>query len=125
MGEVLLNLSKVLEVLFPGPEGHTIDAAREGLAKLNYTEDDIAKWYIPAIALRNGLDVAHVSLVSFNQEQLRAVHAYTAQAEDHFRKLLLRVIDGVTRGAFSIPQYNPQSSDAERIIQRLSEQFPE
>src|SRR5262249_44895295 len=81
MGEVLLNLSKVMEVLFPADGSSTINAAREGLEDLGCASLDIEKWYIPAIALRNGLDVAHVSLAAFNHEQLRAVHEYTEKAE--------------------------------------------
>ena len=68
MSEVALNLAKTLEVLFPASASDTIDAARAGLSELGYESSIIEKWYIPAITLRNGLDVAHVSLATFNQE---------------------------------------------------------
>jgi len=105
MGEILLNFAKILQVLFPAAEAQTIDAARAGLRSLGYTFDDIEKWYIPAIALRNELDSAHVSLVVLEQEQLQVVHDYTGQAEEHFRELLVRVVDRVAAGTFSLPQY--------------------
>lgn len=123
MGEALLNLSKLLQVLFPGPEGQTIDAARDGLAKLGYTSDNINQWYIPAIALRNELDVAHVSLSTLTRQQRQVVYKYTDQAEDHFRELLLRVIDGIVAGTFILPPYTPGTKHLE-VIRRLSSYFP-
>ena len=81
MAEVLLNYSKVLEVLFPAQDEKTIDAARAGLEKLAYTSGEIEQWFIPAMALRNNLDVAHVSLATFPQRQLRVLHDYTEEAE--------------------------------------------
>ena len=58
MSEVLLNFAKVLEVLFPASESQTIDAARAGLRELGFAEDEVEKWFVPALALRNHLDVA-------------------------------------------------------------------
>lgn len=42
MGEILLNFSKTLEVLFPPSRGQTINAARTGLAKLGYASVSLA-----------------------------------------------------------------------------------
>ena len=55
MPEMILNLSKVLEVLFP-PDGagRTLDAARRGLTALGFSRTEIEGDYIPAMALRNG-----------------------------------------------------------------------
>ena len=49
--EVLLNLAKVIEVLFPGKD--TIDAARVGLADLGYPSPQIEARFVPALVLRN------------------------------------------------------------------------
>lgn len=124
MSEILLNLSKVLEVLFPGSEGQTINAARTGLEALGYSSDEINKWYIPAMLLRNQLDVGHVSLVTLSQRQLRPVHDYTNQAEDRFRDLLLRVISSIADGTLALTPYQDQPGQAERTIRRLAQYFP-
>lgn len=52
MSEIVLNLAKILEVLFPAAPGKSIDAARTGLAQLGYESPEIEKWFIPALALR-------------------------------------------------------------------------
>jgi hypothetical protein len=125
MGEILLNLSKVLEVLFPGPEGESINAARDGLSALGYEPNDIERYYIPAIALRNQLDVGHVSLVTLSSKQLRPVHNYTSQAEYYFRDLLLRAISAIVKGTLVPAPYQHQPGPAEKTIRRLSTYFPE
>lgn len=127
MAEVLLNFSKVLEVLFPAQDEKTIESARAGLERLTYTPDEIEQWFIPAIALRNHLDVAHVSLAAFPQRQLRVLHDYTEQAEAHFRELLERVLDGIARGTFDVPAYTDRKpgGEAEKIIRRMAKHFPE
>ncbi len=124
MSEVLLNLAKVLEVLFPGPEGQSIDSARVGLKQLGYDSAYVEKWYIPALALRNQLDVGHVSLVTLSQKQLRPVHDYTTQAEEHFRNLLVQVINAIAAGKLTLPPYQHQPGSAEKTIRRLSQHFP-
>lgn len=78
MSEALVNLSKVLEVLFPATgEGQTIDAARRGLLKLNFSNEQIEGEFIPAIVLRSNVDSAHVDLSIFTTAQLRVLHSYT------------------------------------------------
>src|SRR5262249_27785936 len=84
MGEILVNFAKILQALFPASDAQTANAARDGLRRLDYTDDDIEKWYVPATYLRNELDSAHVSLVALEQEQLEVVHAYTSETEVHF-----------------------------------------
>lgn len=79
------------------------------------------------IALRNGLDVAHVSLAVFPLRQLRVLHDYTEQAESHFREMLQRVLDGITTGTLTIPAYvdlKPRG-DTEKIIRRMAKWFSE
>ena len=57
--EVVLNLAKVLEVLFPpGGDGRTRDAVRQNLSQLGFSELEIEADYIPAMALRNAAERA-------------------------------------------------------------------
>jgi hypothetical protein len=94
VAEVILNYCKILEVLFP-PEGdgRTRDAVRIGLAKLGYSEDEIESNFMPAMALRNEIDVGHTKLCLFNRKQLNILHKYTDVAEGYFRSMLSRLIE--------------------------------
>jgi len=120
-GEIVVNLSKVLEVLFPAAPQQTIEEARAGLQKLGYSSNDIEKWYIPIIALRNGVDAGHVSLADLSQEQQTQIHDYTAHVEKAFRQLLLLVTDRVAAGTFVLPGYKLRDKNVEGIIRKLSE----
>ena len=122
--EMILNLSKVLEVLFP-PSGDakTRDAARNGLLKLGFSEIEVEADYIPAMALRNEIDVGHVDLSLFRADQLAVIHGYTEHAETAFRKLFKRVFDSLASNAFEIDQYEPEPAEGEavKIVERLRE----
>lgn len=122
MSEAILNFSKVLEALFPPQgDGKSIDAARSGLKELGYTEEEIERDFIPAIALRNGLDVGHVHLSIFTHTQLRVLHDYTENAEHRFRELLRRILDRVQEGSYAVTPHTDfkTSPDLIRIIDRI------
>ena len=108
LAEMILNLSKVLEVLFP-PEGDSgsRDSARRGLETLEFTETEIEADYIPAMALRNEIDVGHVDLSLFTPEQLALIHGYVNRAEGAYRTLLQRVLKKVESGEFAVEPYEP------------------
>lgn len=101
--EMILNLSKVLEVMFP-PSGdrRTLDAARTGLRKLGFSDNEIEAYYIPAMALRNNIDVGHVCLSLFKPEQLALIHGYAEYAEAAFKLLFKRLIERVSSGSFEV-----------------------
>jgi len=94
MAEVILNYCKILEVLFPPKgDGKTRDAVRIGLAKLDYSKDEIESNFMPAMALRNEIDVGHAKLSLFKMDQLNILHKYTDAAEGYFRSMLRRLVD--------------------------------
>jgi len=94
MAEVILNYCKILEVLFPYGGGvESKDAARNGLAKLGYSKDEIESNFIPVMELRNKIDVGHIELRLFNRKQLNILHKYTDVAERNFRSMLSRLIE--------------------------------
>lgn len=104
--EVILNLAKTLEVLFPSSGGRKPrDAIRNELEKLGYSKDEIEGHFLPAIALRNEIDVGHVGLCIFKAEQLKILHSYAENAEESFRKLLARVLDKVSSGEFHLGSF--------------------
>jgi hypothetical protein len=94
MAEVILNYCKILEVLFPSKgDGKTREAVRIGLAKLDYSKDEIESNFMPAMALRNEIDVGHIKLSLFDRKQLNILHKYTDAAEGYFRSMLRRLTD--------------------------------
>jgi hypothetical protein len=122
--EVLLNLAKTLEVLFPPTgDGRTRDAVRANLAMLGYPEIQIESDFIPAMVLRNEIDVGRVELGVFTMGQLRVLHSYTERVEAAFRDLLRRVIAKVDAGEFEIAPYSLQKPrpEAVKIIETLRE----
>lgn len=127
MAEIILNYSKILEVLFPSSgDGKTRNAAREGLLnKLDYSEEEIERDFLPAMALRNELDVGHVQLSLLSQAKLNVLHRYTDKAEGAFRSMLQRLFDKIESGYDVIPKdptavLDPETAD---VIQRLRKYF--
>lgn len=120
--EVILNLSKVLEVMFPATGGgKTRDAARAGLVELGFTHDEVERDYLPAMALRNEIDVGHVDLSLFKPDHLQLIHGYTERAESAFRELLSRVLTRVEDGTFTVSAYvaTPAAGEAIKVVERL------
>jgi hypothetical protein len=123
LAEVVLNFSKVLEVLFPPHGGgQTRNAARDGLRKLGFDNDTIEAEFIPAMALRNEIDVGHVDLAIFTREQLTDIHAFCERAESSFRQLLSRVLQGMQSGEWKPPAHEQQQLDRSTltVLERLA-----
>ncbi|MEU8076785.1 hypothetical protein AB0B31_15180 [Catellatospora citrea] len=119
MAEVLLNYTKLLEVLFPNGD-KTIDGTRMGAQQLGFTSAFVDEWFVPALSLRNDIDVAHVSLADFEPDQLAVLHTYTERAERHFRDLLRRVMAGVADKTFNPPSAKGSGhTKASKIIERM------
>ena len=124
VAEIVLNLAKSLEVLFPpAGDGHTRDAARAGLRNLGYSEDQIECHFIPAMALRNEIDVGHVELGLFTMDQLKTIHAFTERAEGAFREMLERLLSRVESGQADVAPHElgPPKDEAIELIKRLQE----
>lgn len=123
--EVVLNLSKTLEVLFPPTDGDgkTRDAVRQGLRAVGLTNDQIERDFIPAMALRNEIDVGHVELGLFKPAELTVIHSFIERAEGAFRDMLGRVMASVEAGTFEIRPYTvgPARRDAKAVIERMRE----
>ena len=104
--EAVLNFSKCLEVLFP-PEGDgkTRDAVRNGLSVNGVSKDDAETWFLPALALRSELDVAHVKLAVLDKAHIETLARYTQGASPHFRNLLKHLLDGMVGGRTPIADH--------------------
>ena len=128
VAEVILNLAKTLEVLFPPDgDGKARDAARRGLAALGYGDDEIESLFIPAMALRNEIDVGHVELGLFKPEHLAAIHSYTDRAENAFRSMLDRRLAEVESDGLGVAYHElgPPSSSALGVADRLLAAMPQ
>ena len=122
--EMLLNLCKTLESLFP-PDGNglTRDAVRRGLKGLGYSEQEINCKFIPAMALRNEIDVGHVELGLFSMDQLTTIHSFTGDAEAEFRRMFKRLFECIDSGTVKIKPYEasgPRKS-AVKIVERMKQ----
>ncbi len=122
MSESILNFCKTLEVLFPYGEGGTCNAVREGLERFGYTQDQIERDFIPALLLRNQIDVGHVFLATLRQDQLNVIHTYSESAEETFREMFRKIIESMQEGRFEAPPYqvSPAGSDIEKTISMMA-----
>ena len=111
-------------MLFPADgDGEKRDAARTGLANLGFTEEQIEGDYIPAMALRNQIDVAHVDLSLYDENQRILFQKYADHAEHVFQTLLDRVLKKIEKGEFDVAEYDvkPARKDAVKIFNHLQE----
>jgi hypothetical protein len=112
IAEVILNLAKSLEVLFPpAGDGKTREATRSGLRALDFSDKEIECDFIPAMALRNEIDVGHVELGLFTTDQLRVIHSFTERAERAFHELFERMLSRIESGEADLV---PHERSAER-----------
>ena len=128
VAEVILNFAKCLEVLFPpAGDGRTRDAVRNALRELGCGENEIERDFLPAMALRNEIDVAHVELGLFTMDQLKVIHGYTERAESAFRVLFERLFEAIVAGTWDVPDYElgSPSREAIRLVERLREHAEE
>lgn len=127
MSEAIVNLSKILESLFPPTikDQGSIDSARLGLKKLGFDDDKIESGLVPAIALRNNIDAGHVDLSIFTLEQLTILQSYTEAAENIFRELLSKVFQEIENGTYEVEQYDESGhrKEAAKIIERLKQHY--
>ena len=122
VSEVVLNLAKSLEVLFPPVrDGHSRDAARSGLKTLGFSDEEIECDFIPAMALRNEIDVGHIELGLFKMVQLKTIHAFTERAESSFREMFERLLGLIESGELDIAPHElgPPRAEAIMLIERL------
>jgi len=102
--------------------GKPRDAVRSGLFDLGFTEEEIEKNFLPAMAIRNEIDAGHVQLSMFTQEQLQILHKFTEVAEFEFRSMIRRALKGLGEGKYQPPEIDDLAprKGALRIIERLS-----
>ncbi len=118
LAEVILNLSKTLESLFPGDSR---DGIRTGLITLGYTKSEIERDFIPVTLMRDAVSVAHVDLRLYKLEDLQTLHAYADAAEQVLRKMLSKMLSGLADGSFKLEPHEgrPVEKDTLKIIETM------
>jgi hypothetical protein len=126
LAEILLNLAKTLEALFPVTDQRgSRDTVRDTLRALGYSDEEVESYFLPAMALRDELDVAHISLASFDSQQLGTIFRYAESSQQHFRGLLQRVFDRVAAKSFMLEPYEDTGPRQQALVllNRLSERY--
>ena len=111
MSEVVLNLYKILEILF-GPQR---DNVRTKLLELGYSKDEVEVKFIPIMILRNEFDVGHVSVKLFKQEQLNALYTYLENSENDFKDLLKKLLYEVKDDSYTLSQGSELTLDKAKL----------
>lgn len=122
LSEVILNYSKSLEALFQAKKGEgSRDAVRSGLTTLGIPDLEIERKFMPVMALRSELDVAHVALFKLEPTQLQVVYDYVSLTEGSFRDLFEKILDKVRLGD---PVGRPKSSwEPSKSVSKLIERI--
>jgi hypothetical protein len=102
-GEAIVNLSKSLEVLFPGDKSR--DAAKAGLRQLGCEEPLIANTFIRVMRLRAKLDAAHVRLASLTWDERAKLQAFLESVPEAFRTMLSDALSAVADGRLKLAPY--------------------
>jgi len=93
--------------------------------QLGYSTDEIERDFIPAMLLRNSIDIGHPMLALFNSQQLETLHMYADRAERAFRGLLQRIFKAIEAGELDIPPYETAAVDlsTQRTIETLRQRL--
>jgi hypothetical protein len=124
MAETILNYAKCLDILFATSE-NSKDDVRNGLKGLGYKDDEIEGDFVPILILRSWVDVAHPRVALHKPHDLSVLYHYMTLAEDHFRRLLSRILEKARAGESVVPD-TPQlvlGPDERKGMDRLVSQM--
>jgi hypothetical protein len=115
MPEVILNLTKTLEILFDTPQDgaaqegkRSRDRIRSGLKGVGVDVQLIEHMFIRIAILRNEFDVGHGRLALHDMGDLQLIYRFVITAEQEFRKLFHQIVAGLGTGTLSLPPYSPK-----------------
>ena len=110
--EVILNLTKVIDVFFSSN-----DELRQKAKEWGIDEDFIEKRIIPLTIIRSKLDVAHVRLTPLTTEQNQLLLDFTSNALSYVYTLLLQIVELQKNGTIHLdPISHKLDEDKEKFI---------
>jgi hypothetical protein len=120
-GEAIINLAKVLEVLFPARPEETRDAARTALGQLGYQPAE-TEAFVSCLIIRSSLDAAHVRMATLASDERQRLQIFLERSLASFRELLTRIRTAIVEGTFALEPYAANRSDGDdlsRLFSRL------
>lgn len=122
-GDIILNLCKVLEALFPPTnDGQTRESARKGLETLGYTKVEIERDFLPIMALRDNMDSGHIKLFKITKEKFQILYKYTDRANGIFKQMLQKLISKIQEGQYFPISYavsQTKKKVADKVIEKI------
>ncbi len=116
--EVVLNLCKAVEAIFPGSR----DAIRQRAMKIGVNLELLEKRIIPLLLIRNEFDVAHAALTPLQTGQKVSLEEFTSSATQHVHQLLSFVVKGERDGMIKFPQISEDLDKyKERLLSRIAQ----
>jgi hypothetical protein len=115
--EAVINMTKALEVLFPGPQPR--DAIRAGLEKIGYKSSYVEEKFVPALLLRTKLDAAHVRLATLRADERRKLQIYMERAIVDFRMVITKVVEAVADNSLELAAYRDDRRPGDEISKIL------
>jgi hypothetical protein len=110
--EVVLNLTKAIEVIFSSNRDRLREKAREWGFDHNFIEQRV----VPLFLIRNELDVAHAASTPLTAEQHQCLIDFTDRALTHVHTLLSRISELEASGKL---QLDPISSSLDKQKEKL------
>ncbi|WP_157201969.1 hypothetical protein [Massilia sp. Root335] len=116
--EVLLNLAKCIELLFPSSNR---DDLRKKLLMLGYSKEQIESQLISIIVVRNEIDVGHPLSGLVNQEEITALRVFTQRAIENVQAMLKKTAANIRNNTqFLAPLTNSGASSRSKLIEKLT-----
>jgi len=113
--EIILNLTKVIDVLFSSN-----DELRQKAKEWGIDEDFIEKRIIPLTKIRSEFDVAHVALAPLTTEQNQTLLDFTSKSLSNVYTLLLQIVELQKNDTISLdPVSNSLKKDKEKFLNKL------
>jgi hypothetical protein len=114
--EVVLNLTKALEIIFTNDR----DIARERARTLGLTNGEIEKVLIPILLIRSRFDIAHVATGPLSPKERNILVSFSSRATAGVGNILDRVVqDGLTGNFDLAPTSLTLEKEKKELIEAL------
>ncbi len=101
--EVVLNLTKALEIIF----GTDRDIARKKARSLGLIDNEIEKVLIPVLLVRSSFDIAHVATGPLSPKERHIIVDFSSRATANVGRILDQVVQAGLAGNFDLELTSP------------------